>query len=524
MATYALGIDVGTSGTKAILITEEGKVVAHATYEYPLHTPKPGWSEQDPQDWWKATRSALGHVVREAGVRPEEVRGLGLSGQQHGSVFLDKDGNVLREALLWNDQRTAAQCEWIHEAIGFEKVVAETLNPVLTGFQAPKIVWLRDNEPELFDRLRMVLLPKDYVRYRLSGQYATEVSDAAGTSLLNVSRRQWSEVMVEGIGLTMDMVPPVYESPVASTVLSADEAGALGLWAGLPIAGGGGDNACSAVGNGVISEGTVAVSIGTSGTVFSPMFEPKFDPKLRVHTFCHAVPGQWHAMGVMLSAGGSLRWYRDELAAETKEQAAQQGVDAYDLISAHAAETPVGAEGLLFLPYLTGERTPHADPHARGAFIGLGLRHTKWHMARAIMESVCYGLRDSLEILKELELPLTEVRATGGGARNAFWRQMQCDVFNTHLVKMAIDEGAAFGAALLGGVAGGLWPDVPAACAATVHTQAPVGPERRGRRGIREVLSHLPRSLPRAEASVCGGGGGGGGIGYRVLGGSRPLM
>ncbi len=291
MAAYALGIDVGTSGTKAILITEEGAVVARATHEYPLHTPQPGWSEQDPHDWWKATLSSIGQVVRQAGVKPEEVRGLGLSGQQHGSVFLDKDGNVLREALLWNDQRTAAQCAWIHDTIGFDKVVAETLNPVLTGFQAPKIVWLRDNEPELFAKLRMVLLPKDYVRYRLSGHYATEVSDAAGTSLLNVPKRQWSEIMVEGIGLKMDMVPPVFESPVASTVLSADIASQLGLWAGLPIAGGGGDNACSAVGNGVIEEGTVAVSVGTSGTVFSPMLAPKLDPKLRVHTFCHAVPG-----------------------------------------------------------------------------------------------------------------------------------------------------------------------------------------------------------------------------------------
>jgi len=477
MTEYALGIDVGTSGTKAILVKPDGSVVASATYEYPLHMPQPGWCEQDPHDWWDATISAIGRVMADAGAKPKEVRGLGLSGQQHGSVFLDKDGGVLREALLWNDQRTGAQCEWIHRTIGFEKVVEETLNPVLTGFQAPKIVWLRDNEPDLFRDLCMVLLPKDYVRYRLSGHYATEVSDAAGTSLLNVPRRNWSEVMVEGIGLALDMLPEVYESPVASTALSAAAADRLALWAGLPIAGGGGDNACSAVGNGVIAEGIAAVSVGTSGTVFSPMLSPAMDPKLRVHTFCHAVPGQWHAMGVMLSAGGSLRWFRDTLANETKEQAAAQGVDAYDIISGEAAKTPIGAEGLLFLPYLTGERTPHADPNARGAFVGLGLRHTKWHLARAIMESVCYGLRDSLEILREMRLPLREIRATGGGARNAFWRQMQCDTFGAPLVKMAVEEGAAFGAALLGGVAGGLWPDVPAACAATVRTQEPVSPD-----------------------------------------------
>jgi xylulokinase len=283
--------------------------------------------------------------------------------------------------------------------------------------------------------------------------------------------------MVEGIGLTLNMLPKVYESPVASTVISAEAADATGLRVGTPIAGGGGDNACGAVGNGVIAEGIVAVSLGTSGTVFSPMLQPKLDPNLRVHTFCHAVPGQWHAMGVMLSAGGSLRWFRDALCSEEKEAAARAGVDPYELITAEAAQAPLGSEGLLFLPYLTGERTPYPDPNARGVFAGLGLRHTKGHLARAIMEGVCYGLRDSLEILRELQLPLNEVRATGGGARSPFWRQMQCDVFNTPLVRMQIEEGAAFGAALLGGVAGGVWPDVPAACAATVRTREPVHPD-----------------------------------------------
>ncbi len=504
MADYVLGLDVGTSGTKALLATPRGEVVASATEEYPLHTPQPGWAEQDPHDWWRATLGAVRRVMAQSGAKPEEVRGFGLSGQQHGSVFLDKDGQVLREALLWCDQRTAAQCAWIHDTIGFDRVVEETLNPVLTGFQAPKIVWLRDNEPDLFARLRMVLLPKDYVRYRLSGQYATEVSDAAGTSLLNVPRRAWSPVMVEGIGLTRELLPEVYESPVASTVLSAEAAEALGLWAGLPIAGGGGDNACSAVGNGVISEGIIAVSVGTSGTVFSPMLTPKLDPKLRVHTFCHAVPGQWHAMGVMLSAGGSLRWFRDTLASETKDEAARLGLDAYDIISRQAEATPLGAEGLLFLPYLTGERTPHADPYARGAFVGLGLRHTRWHLARAIMEGVCYGLRDSLDILREMQLPCTEVRATGGGARNVFWRQMQCDVFDTPLVKMAIDEGAAFGAALLGGVAGGLWPDVPTACAATVRTQEPVSPNVEAAQHYARYYAHYDTLYPALKATFAG--------------------
>ncbi len=478
MSEYLLGLDIGTTGTKAVLVDGAGGVVARATSEYPLHTPRPGWAEQDPEDWWRGTVESVRRVMAESGARPEEVRGIGLSGQQHGSVFLDKDGKVLREALLWCDQRTAAECDWIHETIGFDRVVAETLNPVLTGFQAPKIVWLQRNEPRLYERLRMILLPKDYIRYRMSGEYATEVSDAAGTSLLNVSKRDWSEVMVRGLELELDMLPRVYESPVASAVVSGIAAEELGLRRGIPIAGGGGDNACSAVGSGVIGEGVAAVSVGTSGTVFSAMSEPKMDPKLRVHTFCHAVPGQWHVMGVMLSAGGSLRWFRDALCAEERAEAVRQGMDPYELITAEAAKAPVGSEGLLFLPYLTGERTPHADPHARGAFVGLTLRHGKGHLARAVMEGVCYGLRDSLEILKEMGLPISEIRSTGGGSRSPLWRQMLCDMFQTPLVRMEIDEGAAFGAALLGGVAGGVWPEVEAACAAAVRTRDAVAPDR----------------------------------------------
>ena len=481
MPSSTIGIDVGTTGTKAVLIDETGRVVARATHEYPLHTPRPGWAEQDPADWWRATVAAVRDVLAASGARPDDIRGLGLSGQQHGSVFLDSSGNVIREALLWCDQRTAAQCQWIHDTVGFDTVVAETLNPVLTGFQAGKIVWLRDNEPQNYARLRMILLPKDYVRYRLTGEFATEVSDAAGTSLLNVRNRDWSDVMLRGLGLTRDMVPKVYESPVASACVCHTAADQTGLRVGLPVAGGGGDNACSAVGNGVIEEGIVQVSVGTSGTVFSPMNQPKLDSKLRVHTFCHAVPGQWHAMGVMLMAGGSLRWFRDELCAEEKAEAAQRGVDPYEIITAKAATAPIGSEGLIFLPYMTGERTPHPDPNARGVFLGLGLRHTKAHMARSVMEGVCYGLRDSLEILKQMKLPIREIRNTGGGSRSPFWRQMQSDVFRAPLVAMAIDEGAAFGAALLGGVAGELWPDVPAACTATVRVGAHGSPRAESR-------------------------------------------
>ena len=507
MVDYLMGIDVGTTGAKAVLVQPSGRVVARATHEYPLHTPRPGWAEQDPADWWRATVAAIRDALQASGARPEEVRGLGLSGQQHGSVFLGNDGEVLREALLWCDQRTAAQCDWIHDTVGFDRVVEETLNPVLTGFQAPKIVWLRDNEPEVYERLRMILLPKDYVRYRLTGEFATEVSDAAGTSLLNVGKRRWSEVMLKGLGLTTDMLPRVYESPEASAAICETAARETGLRAGLPVAGGGGDNACSAVGNGVIEEGIVQVSVGTSGTVFAPMLEPKMDPKLRVHTFCHAVPGQWHAMGVMLMAGGSLRWFRDELCGEEKAEAERRGLDPYEIITEIAAGAPIGSEGLIFLPYLTGERTPHADPNARGVFLGIGLRHTKAHMARAIMEGVCYGLRDSLEILRDMKLPIDEARNTGGGSRSEFWRQMQSDVFRTPLVAMEIDEGAAFGAALLGGVAGGVWPDVPAACAAAVRTKEPVKPNRQASAIYNKyypTYRGLYRSLKRHFSRVAG--------------------
>jgi len=477
MADCLLGIDVGTTGTKALLIDTLGHVLARSTHEYALRTPRPGWAEQNPADWWEATVAAIRELLATSEIGPEKIRGIGLSGQQHGSVFLDREGRVIREALLWCDQRTASQCKWIHEMVGFDTVIGETLNPVLTGFQAPKIVWLRDNEPDNYKRLHKVLLPKDYIRYRLTGEFATEVSDAAGTSLLNVAKRDWSDIMLDGIGMTRDHLPPVYESPVASATVSRCAADETGLCPGIPVAGGGGDNACSAVGNGVIEEGIVQISLGTSGTVFSPMDEPKIDPGLRVHTFCHAVPGQWHAMGVMLSAGGSLRWFRDELCTEEKSKAAKLGIDPYEIITAEAAAVPAGAEGLLFLPYLAGERTPYADPNARGVFLGLGLHHTKAHLVRAIMEGVGYGLRDSLDILKTMALPIRQIRNTGGGSRSSLWRQMQSDIFGAPLVTMTIDEGAAFGAALLGGVAGGVWKDVAAACSDTVQIKECTQPD-----------------------------------------------
>jgi len=467
--SYLLGIDVGTTGAKALLVNEKGDIVARSSHEYPLHTPRPGWAEQDPADWWQATANAIRDVAGAPGIRAAEIAGMGLSGQMHGSVFLDAQNEVIRPAILWCDQRTADQCDWITRAAGRETVVAETCNPVLTGFTAPKIVWLKQQEPQAYARVRKVLLPKDYIRFRLTGEFATEVSDASGTSLLNIRQRKWSKKMLAALELPEDWLPPVFESPIPSATISAEASRLTGLPAGMPVVGGGGDQAAGAVGNGIVTSGVVSVTCGTSGVVFASLDSPVMDEQLRTHTFCHAVPGKWHVMGVMLSAGGSLRWYRDALASEEVALARRMGVDPYELITAQAATVEPGCEGLVFLPYLTGERTPYPDPDARGVFLGLNLRSGRAQMARAILEGVAYGLRDSLEIVKEMGVKITQVRASGGGARSSLWRQIQADVFNTELVTITVDEGPAFGVALLAGVGAGMFKTVEEACEKTIR-------------------------------------------------------
>ncbi len=467
--SYLLGIDVGTTSTRVLVIDERGVVRGSHATEYPLSTPRPNWAEQDPHDWWEATITAVRAAMDRAGIGGDAIAGVGLSGQMHGSVFLDAADEVIRPALLWCDQRTAKQCAWITETVGADDVVTETLNPVLTGFQAPKIIWLRDEEPEAWARLRRVLLPKDYVRLRLTGEYATEVSDASGTSLLNVRERRWSQVMLERLELPEQWLPAVYESQEVSGAISARAAALTGLAEGTPVVGGGGDQAAGAVGNGIVRAGVVSVSTGTSGVVFAHLDEPVVDEELRTHTFCHAVPGKWHVMGVMLSAGGSLRWLRDELCPAEVEVAARAGVDAYELMTAEAATAPVGCEGLVFLPYLTGERTPYANPNARGVFFGLSLRHGRPHLIRAVLEGVAYGLRDSLQIIEAMGVEITQVRASGGGARSPLWRQIQTDVTGYPHSIINVDEGPAYGAALLAGVGAGLYGSVGEACDATIH-------------------------------------------------------
>lgn len=491
---YLLGIDVGTSGTKALLIEESGKVVASATDIYPLSTPKPLWAEQEPEDWWKATISTIRTVLRDSGVDPAEIKGVGLSGQMHGAVFLDERNQVLRPSILWCDQRTGAECEWITETIGRDKVVELTSNPVLTGFTAGKIVWLRNNEPETYAKTRKVLLPKDYIRLRLTGEFATEVSDASGTSLFNVTKRRWADEMLDGAGIPREWMPAAYESPEVSGKITEEAAGLTGLKAGTPVVGGGGDQAAGAVGNGVVETGIISSTVGTSGVVFAFADKPVVDPGLRVHTFCHAVPDKWHVMGVMLSAGGSLRWYRDTLADTESAEARAKECDVYDLLSAQVDGVEAGCEGLIFLPYLTGERTPYPDPNARGAFFGITLRHGKPHLARAVFEGVAYGLRDSFEILGEMQVPINQVRASGGGARSEVWRHIQADITGREHVLINIDEGPAFGVALLAGVGTGVYPSVEEACRSTIQVVSSTKPDP-SRKGAYDEYYAVYRAL-----------------------------
>jgi xylulokinase len=447
----AIGLDVGTTAVKALAVDEQGAVLARSEAGYPLSTPRPGWAEQDPGDWWRATERAL------AALGIDEVAGIGLSGQMHGLVTLDASGAVIRPAILWNDGRTAAECAEIEQRIGLAELIARTGNRALTGFTAPKLLWLRRHEPDAYRRIARIALPKDYVRLRLCGEHATDVADASGTLLLDVARRRWSDEVVAALELDPAWLPRVLESPEVSGT-TAD---------GVPVAAGAGDQAAGALGVGVDRPGPLSIALGTSGVVFAALPEFAADERARVHAFCHAVPGAWHAMGVMLSAAGSLRWLRDAVA---------PGTGFGELIESAAGWAP-GAEGLTFLPYLAGERTPHADPGARGSFTGLSLRHDRGALVRAVLEGVAYGLRDSLDLLRELGVGPERARVSGGGARSELWLRILSAVLELPLERPVVEEGAAYGAALLGGVAGGVWPDAEAAVAACVRVRGEVEPD-----------------------------------------------
>ena len=479
---YLLGIDASTTATKALLIDEQGAVVAVAADEYSFETPQPLWSEQDPALWWNGAQQSIRTVLAEAGVRAEEVAAVGLTGQMHGLVLLDGEGEVLRPSILWNDQRTGAQCDEIRARVGKAELIRLTGNDALTGFTAPKILWVRENEPEVYARVRHILLPKDYLRYKLSGEMGTDKAGAAGTLLLGLTSRDWSPEMLDALDIPLEYLPPTYEGPQVTSRVSAAAAAATGLKEGTPIVGGGGDQAAGAVGVGAVAEGIVSLVLGTSGVVFASVNEPFYEPEGLLHAFCHAAPGRWHLMGVMLSAAGSLRWYRDTLA---------PGVS-YDELLAPAVDVPAGSDGLLYLPYLTGERTPYPDPLARGAFVGLTVRHTAAHLTRAVLEGVAFGLRDSFELMKGVGLSgIRQVRVSGGGARSPLWRQILADVLDSELVTVNTTEGAAYGAALLAGVGVGVWSDVDAACGQTITVTGSTRPTgtrwRRTRRSMRSI-------------------------------------
>ncbi len=477
---YLLGIDIGTSGTKTLVCDETGKVLATAMAEHPIHSPKPGWSEQDPEDWWRAAGIATKAVLKKAKVKPADVKAVGLSGQMHGSVFVGAGTKALRPALLWNDQRTAKQCEEITEkAGGREKLIGLVANPALTGFTAPKILWVRENEPKVYEKTRQILLPKDYIRFRMTGEFATEVSDASGTLLLDVANRKWSDTLLSLLQIDKGLLPRVYESQEVTGTLHAEGAKALGLAEGTPVVGGAGDQAAGAVGNGIVRAGIVSATLGTSGVVFAHSDAPVLDPRGRVHTMCHAIPNKWCVFGCMLSAGGSFQWFRNHLGLAEIADAKKQKRDPYELLIDLAATAPAGSEGLYFLPYLTGERCPHPDPLARGGWIGLTARHTRAMMIRSLLEGVTFGMRDALEIMQQMQIPITQVRASGGGARSDFWRHLQADVYKQPIVQTNAAEGPAYGVAILAGVGTGVWSSVEEACAGSIKQTAKVSPNKK---------------------------------------------
>lgn len=467
-----LGIDVGTGGTRAVAVDGRGRVVASATEKHaPFASPETGWAEQDARDWWRACSGAVRALLTQDGVAADEIGCIGLTGQMHGAVLLDEREEPLRPALIWCDQRTDAQCRAITDLVGAERLIELTLNPALTGFSLPKLLWVREMEPAVWACVRSILLPKDYVRLRLTGERATDVADASGTLLFDVSKRVWSSEMLAVGEIDKQWLPTVYESAEVTGRVSAAGSAATGLREGTPVVAGAGDQAAGAVGMGIVRPGMVSATIGTSGVVFAATAQPSLDPKGRVHTFCHAVPGRWHVMGVTQAAGLSLSWFRDRFG-----PGATDGRDPYDKLSEEAANAPPGANGLLWAPYLMGERTPHLDPYARAALVGLTASHTRAHIIRAILEGVAFSLRDTLTIFKEMEVPVQVIRLGGGGARSALWRQTQADVYGRTVEIVEAEEGAAYGAALLAGVGSKLWPSVDAACERLVRVASTIEP------------------------------------------------
>jgi xylulokinase len=469
---YVLGVDVGTGGTRAVLVDVSGAIVSSATCEHvPFASPKTGWAEQDPHDWHRAAGSAIKQAISASGISPGNIKSAGLAGQMHGAVLLDESDEVLRPSLIWCDQRTQPQCDWLNAKLGETRIIELTCNPALTNFTLTKLLWVRDNEPEIWKRFRHVLLPKDYVRLRLTGEHAIDVADASGTLMLDVTHRRWSDEMMSAAGLPMSCLPKLYESPEICGRVSAVGAAHTGLNEGTPVVAGAGDQAGGAVGMGIVRAGAVSATIGTSGVVFAATDTPAMDKKGRVHTFCHAVPERWHVMGVTQAAGLSFRWMRDLL------RGSSNGLS-YDDLTREAALVPSGSDGVLWTPYLMGERTPHLDPSARATLTGLAASHTRGHAIRAVLEGVAFSLKDTLSLFGEMRVPVTNIRLGGGGARSDLWRQIQADIYAHEVEILAAEEGAAYGAALLAGVGAKLWNSVEEACDAVVKVQQRIKPQQ----------------------------------------------
>jgi xylulokinase len=466
---HLLGVDISTTGAKALLIDQAGQVISSATTPLTLQTPSPLWSEQNPGQWWQGIRTSIQKVLAESNAAVDSIAAIGLTGQMHGLVMLDESGQVLRPAILWNDQRTGLQCDQIRERIGRQRLIRISGNDALTGFTAPKILWVQENEPEIFARTRHILLPKDYIRYQLTGEFGMDKAGGSGTILFDLQARTWSEELLRELDLPREWFPPTFEGPQVSGQISQRAALETGLIAGTPVVGGAGDQAAQATGVGAVEPGIIALTLGTSGVVFAPTETALIQPEGRLHAFCHALPGRWHFMGVMLSAAGSLQWYRDTIAPEVS----------FEALVDEAAQIPPGSEGLFFLPYLTGERTPHPDPFARGAWIGLTIRHRRAHMTRAVLEGVAFGLRDSFELIREAGLgSIEQVRISGGGAKSQLWQQILADTLDVELVTVNTTEGAAFGAALLASVGAGIYRDVPQACEHMIRLTGSTAPSK----------------------------------------------
>ena len=464
--SYFIGLDVGTSGAKALLINEKGEVISSATNEYPMLTPKPNWTEQNPEDWWAASKKSIQSVASK--VKKEEIKGIGLTGQMHGLVTLDENMNVVRPCIMWNDQRTVKECEEITSKIGFDNLIKITGNQVLTGFTAPKILWIKNNEPDNYNKIKKILLPKDYIRFRLTGELATDVSDASGTSLLNVPERKWSDEISSGLEIPKEWMPQLYESAEITGRVKKEFCEELNLPENLIVAAGGGDQAAGGVGTGTVKEGITSLVLGTSGVVFAHSDMPRIEANGKVHSFCHAVPDAWHVMGVTLSAAGSLQWYRNTF---------HKGVE-YSKLTKAAEDIQPGSEGLFFLPYLSGERTPYADANAKGTFIGATVRHNSAHFTRAVLEGVAYSLRDCFMLNEELGVKTEQVRISGGGAKSKIWIQILSDLLNKEIVTLSSTEGAPYGAAILAIVASGKFNSVNEACASIIKIKSTTTPNK----------------------------------------------